>query len=77
MNILVNPSGKAMAFRAVDWVVELLNLYIKVQHFASPFCAHCSPILGYLWGRGIELLEEADPSRVKHRVAASRQPRKP
>ncbi|KAI1781686.1 hypothetical protein LXA43DRAFT_908048 [Ganoderma leucocontextum] len=30
MNILVNPSGKAMEFRAVDWVVELLNLYIKV-----------------------------------------------
>nr|VWO97511.1 ATP-dependent RNA helicase CshA (EC [Ganoderma boninense] len=29
MNILVNPSGKAMEFRAVDWVVELLNLYIK------------------------------------------------
>ncbi|KAJ2971460.1 hypothetical protein NUW54_g12502 [Trametes sanguinea] len=30
-NILVNPTGKPKAFRAVDWVVELLNLYIKVR----------------------------------------------
>lgn len=29
-NILVNPSGRPHAFRAVDWVVELLNLLIKV-----------------------------------------------
>lgn len=29
-NILVNPSGKPHAFRAVDWIVELLNLLIKV-----------------------------------------------
>ncbi|OSD04071.1 hypothetical protein PYCCODRAFT_1444206 [Trametes coccinea BRFM310] len=29
-NILVNPTGKPHAFRAVDWIVELLNLYIKV-----------------------------------------------
>ncbi|KAI0743680.1 hypothetical protein C8Q80DRAFT_1107242, partial [Daedaleopsis nitida] len=28
-NILVNPSGKPHSFRAVDWMVELLNLYIK------------------------------------------------
>ncbi|KAI0631313.1 hypothetical protein C8Q77DRAFT_1027115, partial [Trametes polyzona] len=28
--ILVNPTGKPTAFRAVDWVVELLNLYTKV-----------------------------------------------
>ncbi|KAF7792563.1 hypothetical protein EIP86_003604 [Pleurotus ostreatoroseus] len=28
-NCLVNPTGKPHAFRAVDWVVELLNLYIK------------------------------------------------
>ncbi|KAI1784995.1 hypothetical protein LXA43DRAFT_900735 [Ganoderma leucocontextum] len=30
-NILVNPTGKAGEFRAVDWIVELLNLYIKVS----------------------------------------------
>lgn len=35
MNILVNPSGKAMEFRAVDWVVELLNLYIKVSNLSN------------------------------------------
>ncbi|KAI1791086.1 hypothetical protein LXA43DRAFT_889951, partial [Ganoderma leucocontextum] len=29
-NILVNPTGMAGEFRAVDWIVELLNLYIKV-----------------------------------------------
>lgn len=30
-NILVNPSGKPHQFRAVDWVLELINLYIKVR----------------------------------------------
>ncbi|KAF7793203.1 hypothetical protein EIP86_004312 [Pleurotus ostreatoroseus] len=29
LNMLVNPTGKPHEFRAVDWVVELLNLYIK------------------------------------------------
>ncbi|CDO77022.1 hypothetical protein BN946_scf184380.g8 [Trametes cinnabarina] len=29
-NMLVNPTGKPHAFRAVDWLVELLNLYIKI-----------------------------------------------
>ncbi|KAI0636167.1 hypothetical protein C8Q77DRAFT_1052009, partial [Trametes polyzona] len=29
-NILVNPTGKAHEFRAVDWIVELMNLYTKV-----------------------------------------------
>ncbi|CDO76384.1 hypothetical protein BN946_scf184309.g1 [Trametes cinnabarina] len=29
-NILVNPLGKPHHFRAVDWIIELLNLYIKV-----------------------------------------------
>ncbi|TFK73672.1 hypothetical protein BDN72DRAFT_745085, partial [Pluteus cervinus] len=28
-NMLVNPKGKADTFRAVDWVVELMNLYTK------------------------------------------------
>ncbi|KAG1896135.1 uncharacterized protein F5891DRAFT_959147, partial [Suillus fuscotomentosus] len=30
MNLLCNPSGHALAFRAVDWVVERNNLYTKV-----------------------------------------------
>ncbi|KAM5542861.1 hypothetical protein V8D89_003245 [Ganoderma adspersum] len=30
LNSLVNPTGEPNAFRAVDWVVELLNLLIKV-----------------------------------------------
>ncbi|KAH9847338.1 hypothetical protein C2E23DRAFT_712394, partial [Lenzites betulinus] len=28
-NILVNPTGKPNEFRAVDWIVEFLNLLIK------------------------------------------------
>ncbi|KAI0685472.1 hypothetical protein BC835DRAFT_1290053, partial [Cytidiella melzeri] len=28
-NMLVNPTGRDQHFRAVDWVVELLNLFIK------------------------------------------------
>ncbi|KAH9917708.1 uncharacterized protein B0H18DRAFT_938256 [Fomitopsis serialis] len=28
-NLLVNPTGKAHAFRGVDWVVELINLFTK------------------------------------------------
>ncbi|KAG2087739.1 hypothetical protein BD769DRAFT_1632408 [Suillus cothurnatus] len=30
MNLLCNPSGHALVFRAVDWVVERNNLYTKV-----------------------------------------------
>lgn len=28
--MLVNPTGREGSFRAVDWVVELYNLFIKV-----------------------------------------------
>ncbi|KAF8345006.1 hypothetical protein F5887DRAFT_917780 [Amanita rubescens] len=31
-NILVNPTGKPEKFRAIDWLVELHNLEIKVKH---------------------------------------------
>ncbi|KAG2074484.1 hypothetical protein BDR04DRAFT_1126807 [Suillus decipiens] len=31
-HILVNPSGKSGSFRAVDWCMELNNLYTKVIH---------------------------------------------
>ncbi|KZT00083.1 uncharacterized protein LAESUDRAFT_739738 [Laetiporus sulphureus 93-53] len=32
MNILVNPTSKPFAFRAVDWVVELNNLFTKDKY---------------------------------------------
>lgn len=35
MNWLVNPTGKPDGFRAVDWVVELNNLYTKVIYGGS------------------------------------------
>lgn len=31
MNWLINPSGRPHAFRGVDWLVELNNLYTKVS----------------------------------------------
>ena len=31
MNILINPTGHPGKFRAVDWAVELLNLFTKVR----------------------------------------------
>lgn len=35
LNWLCNPSGKVDGFRAIDWLVELMNLYIKVGCFTS------------------------------------------
>ena len=35
MNILCNPTGKKGAFRAIDWLVEHNNLYIKVSRSGS------------------------------------------
>lgn len=32
MNILINPTGHPGKFRAVDWVVELLNFFTKVTY---------------------------------------------
>ncbi|KAF8332732.1 uncharacterized protein EI90DRAFT_2844189, partial [Cantharellus anzutake] len=32
---LCNPSGKEGGFRAVDWLVELMNLYIKVVYLGT------------------------------------------
>lgn len=31
LNWLCNPTGKRDGFRAVDWLVELMNLHIKVS----------------------------------------------
>lgn len=42
MNILVNPSGKPGRFRGVDWVIEVLNLYIKVRYSSAVACGHFS-----------------------------------
>ncbi|TBU61019.1 hypothetical protein BD310DRAFT_767432, partial [Dichomitus squalens] len=35
LSILVNPTGKAHHFRAVDWVLELLNLFTKDMYGGS------------------------------------------
>ena len=35
MNILCNPTGEKGAFRAIDWLVEHNNLYIKVSRSGS------------------------------------------
>ncbi|KZT02766.1 uncharacterized protein LAESUDRAFT_738485 [Laetiporus sulphureus 93-53] len=35
MNILINPTGKVFAFRGVDWVVELNNLFTKDKYGGS------------------------------------------
>ncbi|KAF8986463.1 hypothetical protein BDQ17DRAFT_1259648 [Cyathus striatus] len=34
-NILINPTGKPGKFRAVDWCVELNNLFTKVEYGGS------------------------------------------
>ncbi|KAF8233807.1 hypothetical protein L208DRAFT_1265008 [Tricholoma matsutake] len=33
--MLVNPTGKPGKFQGVDWVIELHNLYMKVEHGGS------------------------------------------
>ncbi|KAI0779057.1 hypothetical protein BC629DRAFT_1289968, partial [Irpex lacteus] len=37
LNWLCNPTGRADGFRAVDWLVELMNLYIKVVYGSSGY----------------------------------------
>lgn len=43
LHMLVNPTGKEHAFRGVDWVVELMNLFTKVvaQHPVHAVCSLC------------------------------------
>ena len=46
MNILCNPTGKDGSFRAIDWVVELNNLFTKVSedrvHEINELTGKCS-----------------------------------
>ncbi|KAF9642785.1 hypothetical protein BDM02DRAFT_3105232 [Thelephora ganbajun] len=35
MHLLINPTGQLGKFRAVDWAVELLNLFTKDTHSGS------------------------------------------
>ncbi|KAI1787585.1 hypothetical protein LXA43DRAFT_856650, partial [Ganoderma leucocontextum] len=35
LSLLVNPTGKPLHFRAIDWVIELLNLYTKDTYGGS------------------------------------------
>ncbi|KAI0750575.1 hypothetical protein BC629DRAFT_1584883 [Irpex lacteus] len=37
LNWLCNPSGKRDGFRAIDWLVELMNLYIKVVYSSTGY----------------------------------------
>ncbi|KAI0083556.1 hypothetical protein BDY19DRAFT_1079007 [Irpex rosettiformis] len=37
LNWLCNPTGRPDGFRAVDWLVELMNLYIKVVYGSSGY----------------------------------------
>ncbi|KAI0085494.1 hypothetical protein BDY19DRAFT_996633 [Irpex rosettiformis] len=37
LNWLCNPTGRSDGFRAVDWLVELMNLYIKVVYGSSGY----------------------------------------
>ncbi|THH23068.1 hypothetical protein EUX98_g8113 [Antrodiella citrinella] len=37
MNWLCNPTGKPDGFRAIDWVVELMNLFTKVVYGSSGY----------------------------------------
>ncbi|KAI0702312.1 hypothetical protein BC835DRAFT_1411137 [Cytidiella melzeri] len=37
LNWLCNPTGRHDGFRAVDWLVELMNLYIKVVYGSSGY----------------------------------------
>lgn len=40
MNWLVNPLGRVMGFRGVDWLVELNNLYTKVGCLSTLFARY-------------------------------------
>ncbi|KAI0090786.1 hypothetical protein BDY19DRAFT_1035348 [Irpex rosettiformis] len=37
LNWLCNPTGRPDGFRAIDWLVELMNLYIKVVYGSSGY----------------------------------------
>lgn len=43
--MLVNPSGREGRFRAVDWVVELYNLFIKVRRVDEHPATHSDYII--------------------------------
>lgn len=51
-NILVNPTGTPGAFRAVDWVVELLNLHTKVSSVHSTLISFSLTHKDTFGGRG-------------------------
>ena len=60
MNILCNSTGKKGAFRAIDWLVEHNNLYIKVSWFLSCCMLIGSDLrLAYIWRKVLEPPERA------------------
>lgn len=47
MHILINPTGQPGKFRAVDWAVELLNLFTKVAFASSSDIYMTDDTIGY------------------------------
>ncbi|KAM6490409.1 hypothetical protein JOM56_004349 [Amanita muscaria] len=63
-NILCNPTGKEGAFRAIDWLVELNNLFTKVSHdFEYPVRIHL---------RDMHSIHMVDHIRTKKKSESSR-----
>jgi hypothetical protein len=64
MNILCNPTGKKGKFRAIDWLVEHNNLYLKVsaQRPTSTSSAHLKA--ADLWQKVLKPSEAADSQRI-------------
>jgi hypothetical protein len=49
LNWLCNPTRKPDGFRAIDWLVELMNLYTKVILISLYFDYTIDPLLGRVW----------------------------
>jgi len=63
MNILCNPSGKKGAFRAIDWLVEHNNLYIKVSLLLKPSYENkfsSASDIAYIWRKVFKPPERVD-----------------
>ena len=64
MNILYNPTGKKGAFRAIDWLVEHNNLYIKASRSRQRQMAFADKLLADLWWEVFQPSEGTHPFRI-------------
>ena len=65
MNILCNPTGQKGKFRAIDWLVEHNNLYMKVRN--KYYCAldvQSNPNAADLWRKILKPSEALDSQRI-------------